>query len=211
MSDRTASRVIDISTPLDERTPWYPGDSRFERRIVSSMKDGAGYNLSALSMSAHSGTHLDAPLHFIADGASIDQIAVERLVSEALLADFNGKDSIGVDELAALPLREGVSLLLCANTHMRSNPGERSACTLTRDGARYLVDRRINVVAIDWLSIESDDDPSYPVHHILLSHDILICEGLRLAGVADGWYTLLLAPLLITGGDGAPVRALLLR
>ncbi len=204
-------RVIDISTPLDERTPYYPGDHRFRREMVArSNPDGTGFNLSLLGMSAHSGTHMDAPCHFIADGKRVHEIDPARFVTPALVAEFAPGARIDAGHIAALPLRRGDALLLKANATRPADAAPDDFVCITAAAAQVVVDAGVHVVGIDALSIEAYDDPAFPVHRILLGNDVLIVEGLRLAAVAPGRYTLVLAPLLITDGDGAPARALLL-
>ena len=207
-----AFRIIDISTPLDENTPAYPGDARFSRTVVSSISaTGEGYTLSRLAMSAHSGTHIDAPAHFVARGKTIDQIPSRRWVSPAIVLDLPDGDPITVEQLERQGIRTGDAVLLCANAGRDGSRESDAVSVLTPDAAAYLVSRKINMVGIDALSIETDDDPSCPVHKRLLRNNILIIEGLRLEHVQTGRYTLIAAPLLITGGDGAPARVLLVR
>lgn len=206
------SRIIDISTPLDEHTPAYEGDPVFERSIVSSIDErGEGYNLSRLSMSAHSGTHVDAPAHFLAHGKTIDRIQSRRWVSPAVVIDLPDGGPIADEQLQRQGIRTGDAVLLRANPDRHGDASPGSASALTLDAAAYLVSRKINLVGIDALSIEPYDDPDFPVHKRLLRNNVLIVEGLRLGKVDPGRYTLIVAPLLITGGDGAPARALLVQ
>lgn len=203
------SRIIDISTPLDEYTPAYEGDPVFERTVVASInEEGEGYNLSTLSMSAHSGTHVDAPVHFVARGKTIDQIQPRRWVSPAIVIDLPDSGPIASERLERQGIRTGDTVLLRANNG-RGDAATESASALTLDAASYLVSRKVNMVGIDTLSIEPYDDPDFPVHKRLLRNNVLIIENLRLEKVTPGRYTLIVAPLLITGGDGAPARALL--
>ncbi|MBE0642964.1 MAG: cyclase family protein [Bacteroidetes bacterium] len=204
------TRIIDISTPLDERTPVYAGDPAFTRTIVASIDDeGGGYNLSTLAMSAHSGTHIDAPAHFLAKGKTIDQIQPRRWLSTAVVIDVDGIRRIRTEDLERHGIRTGDSVLLRANAKRPADAHPDDFSSLSLDAAAYLVSKKINLVGIDALSIEAYDDPSWPVHKKLLRNNILILEGLRLQHVAPGRYTLIATPLLITGGDGAPARALL--
>ena len=204
------SRIFDISTPLDEHTPAYEGDPVFERTVVASISEkGEGYTLSTLSMSAHSGTHVDAPAHFVARGKTIDQIQPRRWVSPAIVIDLPDGGPIAAEQLERQGIRTGDTVLLRANKGSRSDAPPESASALTLEAASYLVSRKINMVGIDTLSIESYEDPDFPVHKRLLRNNVLIIENLRLEKVDPGRYTLIVAPLLITGGDGAPARALL--
>ncbi len=204
------ARIIDISTPLDERTPVYAGDPVFTRTVVAEIDDtGGGYHLSTLAMSAHAGTHLDAPAHFLAKGKTIDQIPPRRWLSSALVIDVEGRRPIHAEDLERHGIRTGDSVLLRANAGRAADAHPDDFSSLSIDAAAYLASKKINLVGIDALSIESYDDPSWPVHKRLLRNNILILEGLRLQHVTPGRYTLIATPLLISGGDGAPARALL--
>ncbi len=206
-----ASRIIDISTPLDEHTPVYSGDPVFSRNIVSSIsKGGEGYNLSTLAMSAHAGTHIDAPAHFLAKGKTIDQIQPRRWLSTAVVIDAEGKKPIMAEDLERHGIRTGDSVLLRANAERPADADPDDFSSLSLGAAAYLVSKKINLVGIDALSIEGYHDPSWPVHKKLLRSNILILEGLRLQKVSPGRYTLVATPLRISGGDGAPARALLI-
>ncbi len=204
------ARIIDISTPLDEYTPVYSGDPVFTRKVVAEIDaEGGGYNLSMLAMSAHAGTHLDAPAHFLAKGKTIDQIQPRRWLSSALVLDVEGKRPVRAEDLERHGIRTGDSVLLRGNARRAADADPDDFTSLSLDAAAYLVSKKINLVGIDALSIESYDDPAWPVHKKLLRNNILILEGLRLRHVTPGRYTLIATPLLVTGGDGAPARALL--
>lgn len=206
-----ASKIIDISTPLDAETPSYAGDPVFTRSVVSAIAaDGSGYNLSTLTMSAHSGTHIDAPAHFLAKGKTIDQIPAHRWISPAVVIDVPAPGPIDVPQLERQGIRTGDAVLLRANAGRAADADPDDFSALTHNAARLLVAKKINLVGIDALSIESYQNPDFPVHRKLLRSGILIIEGLRLAHVRPGRYTLVATPLLVTGGDGAPARALLI-
>lgn len=205
-----ASKIIDISIPLDEHTPTYSGDPVFRRTVLADFDEtGEGYCLSALSLSAHGGTHIDAPAHFLPKGKTIDQIPARRWLSPAVVLDLTGDNVVTVSDLEGKGIRTGDAVLLKANARRSADAGPDEFTSLTLEAATYLVSRKINLVGIDALSIESYSDPTWPVHKKLLRNNILIMEGLRLGHVKPGRYTLIATPLLITAGDGAPARALL--
>jgi arylformamidase len=160
-------------------------------------------------MSAHAGTHLDAPAHFLANGKTIDQIQPGRWLSSAVVIDTEGKKPIYAVDLERQGIRTGDSVLLKANAMRKADTSPDDFSSLSVDAAAYLVSKKINLVGIDALSIENYNDPEWPVHKKLLRNNILILEGLRLQHVAPGRYTLIATPLRITGGDGSPARALL--
>ena len=206
-------RVLhDLSVPLGPATLVYPGDAPFHRAQEASIAEGDGYNLSSLRMSAHVGTHVDAPAHFLADGVTIDAIHPSRWLAHALVIDTGEAEMIGAAQLAGSALEDGMAVLF----RTRNAPLLAAArftsefCALTPEAAQILIAARVGIVGIDYLSIERYDDPSFPIHTLLLSHDILIAENLNLFPVSAGRYTLVLAPLRIEDGDGAPARAFLL-
>jgi len=204
------ARIIDISTPLDEHTPAYPGDPVFRRDTVASIsEEGVGYNLSMLRMSTHCGTHVDAPRHFIPEGSTIDRIPLHRWISPALVIEISDTDLIEASHLEAAPIRPGDAVILKANADRHACAGHDDVRALSVSAAEYLVSRGINLVGIDALSIEAYDNPAFPVHGILLGNDVLVLEALSLFGVSPGRYTLIAAPLLIRDGDGAPARVFL--
>jgi arylformamidase len=203
--------IIDITTPLDHTTPSYDGDPVFTRTVLAGIaEDGSGYNLSSIAMSAHSGTHIDAPAHFLPDGKTIDQLPADRWVSPAVVIDLPAQGNIEAAQLEQCDIRSGDAVLLRANAERAADAGADDFSSLTQGAADLLVARNIHLVGIDALSIEPYHDADFPVHKTLLGREILIVEGLRLAHVRPGRYTLIAAPLRITGGDGAPARALLM-
>lgn len=213
MNTLSYTKVIDISMPLHNGVRYYPGDIRFRREVsVFTLGDADDVcTTSSLTMSAHSGTHIDAPRHFLASGRTVDGIPPHRFVSNALVLECNGRESAGSDFFRKHPIETGMSLLLKSGTDggLRPDAGNTSP-TISPDGARYLREKRINLAGTDGISIETDGDPTYPVHRHLLEGDIIILENLVLAQVEQGFYTLLVFPLLIRDGDGAPARAVLL-
>ena len=152
-------RVIDISIPIHPEMLTYPGDPVVSITRASDMERGEHSNLSVVSMSTHTGTHIDPPLHFVADGAAIDQVPFDVLIGEALVVDMRGIAAIGADELADANIPKGTERLLFLTDRSAawSEPTtvwpERYTA-LTQDGASWIVDRGIQLVGIDFLSIE---------------------------------------------------------
>ncbi|NOY05324.1 MAG: cyclase family protein [Chlorobi bacterium] len=201
-------KIIDISIPLDEHTPAYPGDVPFRLHPQSSIHDGEICNLSSLTMSAHSGTHIDAPYHFVSDGKTVDALLLDRFWCPARVVTVWGAPSIDVEHLQSDILKPGIAVLFkTVSGADDSKCGEFSG--LTVPAAERLRDARVNIVGIDRDSIEGEDDPAYPVHRTLLGGDVIILERVRLDHVGEGTYRLACFPLLIKGADGSPVRAVL--
>jgi len=205
-------RVIDISVPNGPSQHVYPGDPvpRVERN--KAILAGDVCNLSLLTMGSHTGTHVDAPYHFIDDGPRLGEVALDRMVGEALVADLRGRPAVDADALAHTALRSG-DILLCLtdNSARWAAPDfQRDFTYVTPDAADLLVERGVRAVGIDYLSIEQFGSSDFAVHHRLLGAGVFIIEGLDLRGVEPGRYTLVCLPLKFPDLDGAPARAVLL-
>jgi arylformamidase len=206
------TRVLDISVPNRPGMHVYPGDPELRVECVRTTAGGDVCNLSLLTLGSHTGTHVDAPYHFLGDGARLGDVSLDRMVGEALVADLRGRDAIDAAALDAVPLRAG-DILLCLtdNSARWAAPAFRRDFTyLTADAADWLVRREARAVGIDYLSIERFGSADFPVHHRLLGAGIFVIEGLDLSGVAPGRYTLVCLPLKFPELDGAPARAVLL-
>lgn len=203
-------KLYDITVPLSADLPTYPGDPPVTIEPVTRIARGDTANVSRLTLTTHSGTHLDVPLHFRDDGSSVDLLPLSLLVGKARVIDLRGVRAIDRKELARLPVRGEERLLLRTDNSLlweRSGFCTEYAC-LTPDGADYLLETGAKLIGIDYLSIERFDSDG-AIHRQLLDAGIVILEGLNLDGVEAGEYELLCLPLNVRGGDGAPVRALL--
>ena len=198
--------VIDISLSIDAGMAVWPGDppvlvepvSRVEAGDAGSPHVGA---VSRLALGTHTGTHVDPPAHFLAGGATVDELPLDVLVGPAVVADLTGGGPVDAARLAALDLPEGTVRVLLKTSA--------AGGLVTPDGAAWLVERGVQLVGADTLSIEPATD-DYPVHRCLLGAGVIIVEGLDLTAAAPGRYQLACLPLRIAGGDGAPARAVLL-
>jgi arylformamidase len=205
-------RVFDVSRPLRDGGLVYPGDPEIRVRSHSAIARGDDANVSSLALGSHSGTHVDAPSHFLPGGAPVDRIPIERLVGPAVVLDLPGAArSVGAAELSRSDLQGQRRVLL------RTRNSERDAstgftedyCALAPDGAEFLLRHGVELVGIDYLSIEAFGSGAYPVHHALLERGVVIVEGLDLSAVPPGIYRLVCLPLRLEGLDGAPARAVL--
>lgn len=178
----------------------------------ANMAEGAICNVSRLDFGVHSGTHIDAPVHFIEGAAGAEGIPLDALIGRATVVDATGiLGDIDQAVLRSLAIPAGTERLLFKTPNSRL--WERPAFSpeffgITEDGANYLVGRGIRLVGIDYLSIAPMHDPA-PTHVALLTAGVVILEGLDLRFVEPGEYTLVCLPLLLVGADGAPARALL--
>ncbi|MEI8354957.1 MAG: cyclase family protein [Deltaproteobacteria bacterium] len=203
-------KIYDISVPLSIDTPVYPGDPQIVLKPFLSIQKGDSANVSILSLSTHSGTHIDAPQHMDDGGATVDQIPLSTLIGRTLVVEIGGAKLIGRKELERLPIKGEDRLLLKTDNSQLWNQAVFSDgyASLSEDGAAYLIEIGIRLIGIDYLSIESFSGNGN-THKELLSQMTVILEGLDLSGVPAGIYELICLPLKIRGGDGAPARAIL--
>jgi arylformamidase len=206
--------TYDITLPISKELPVWPGDPPFEIRHIDSIAAGGNTNTSWISMSAHTGTHVDAPDHFLNNGKTIESLPLNVLSGRVYVLHLPKAKVITADMLkeAEIPPRTRRVLFKTCNSNHWSN-GENDFQTdfvgLGEDGARYLVDRGFKLVGIDYLSI-APYKQSRPTHEILLKAGMVIVEGLDLSQVSAGRYTLYCLPLKLAGSDGAPARAILI-
>mgnify|MGYP002395942330 CR=1 FL=1 len=207
-------RIIDISRRIGPDLPVWPGDPAIELRRQSSVADGDLATVSRLSCGSHSGTHVDAPLHFFADGASLDDWHLAGGIGPCQLIDCPGDGPLSAADLQA-QVAPGCRRLLIRSRNsadLVSAPQEfrRDYVALSPAAADWLVDAQVRLVGVDGPSVAPFDDPE-PVHHILLGAGCQILEGLTLAGVETGVdYVLCCLPLPLAAADGAPARAVLI-
>jgi len=209
-------RIHDVSLSIGRETLVWPGDPPIEVTPKLRIAAGDPANVSELRLGTHSGTHVDPPVHFIDGAPTIDVLSLERVVGEAVVADLRWANGpIGPEDLEGLGLAPSVSRLLLRTSNSslwRSPPvafPDHYAC-LSPAGAKWVVDRGIRLVGIDFLSIEERGAAGHPVHHLLLENDVIIVEGLDLGEVDPGPYTFICTPLKILDGDGGPARAALI-
>jgi arylformamidase len=200
------SRWIDISVPLDTRTLAWPGDRPFELKRDCSLANGGECNLSSFAMSAHLGTHLDSPLHYVAGGASLDSLPFDAVIGPARV--------LSLDDLEAQPVQPGERILLKtrnSDTEWWTEPFRDNYAHLSLAQARSLADRGIHLIGIDYLSIGGPGESGAEVHRVLLNAGVWILESLNLCGVEPGVYEIVCLPLRIAGIEGSPARAILRR
>jgi arylformamidase len=207
--------VYDISVPIRTGGLVYPGNPVISITAQQAISQGAGANVSRLDFGSHTGTHVDAPKHFFDDGAGVDALSLDVLMGPARLLAFSDTVlSIGEAELRAHDLT-GVTRLLLKT---RNSAWLASGSTefhpyytyLAPDGATYLASLGVELVGVDYLSVEQFHSGHHKTHRTLLERGIVIVEGLLLTGVPAGNYELRCLPILLAGLDGAPARAVLL-
>jgi len=206
-------KLIDISVPLDEKLASYPGNTPFSIEPIKRIARGDSSNVSTLLMSAHSGTHVDAPRHFFDTAPGTEALSLEMLIGRTRVIEVATRKAISADDLAAFDLSEDVRLLLkTSNSRLWGSPDFHSEFIgLTESAARHLVDHGVKLVGVDYLSVEVFHTPGAPAHHVLLGAGTVVIEGLNLRDVDPGVYEMFCLPLRVSGCDGAPARVVLRR
>lgn len=206
---------IDATATLDPATtPVYEGDAPMAFQFLKDMRKGDPLTLSAYSLGAHSGTHVDAPMHFIRDGAPVDRVPLDPLIGAALVVVIpNDVQAIDAAQLRRHPWRSAQRLLFrtrsSARGWMRSPVFHRDFAYIAPDAAQLMADAGVQLVGIDYISAEQFGAPAPLSHRILLGKGIPIVEGLLLEGIQAGHYDLVVLPMKVAGHEGAPARAVL--
>ena len=207
------SRIYDISVPIRSGGLVYPGNPEIDIALQQAMAKGASANVSTIRFGSHTGTHVDASRHFFDDGQPVDKIPLDRLIGPALLVGFSDDvRSVGAAELREHDLKDHKRILLrTRNSALLSRKEFVNDYTyLAPDGAQYLVDKGVELVGIDYLSIEQFHSGHHLTHRTLLERSVVIVEGLDLSVPPSGEYQFICLPLRIVGCDGAPARAVLI-
>ncbi len=208
--------LVDLTLPISEDLPGFPGSPAPGFLSWSDLKED-GYNLELLFMSSHSGTHIDAPYHFVRNGQTVDEVPVERLMRTAILIkapkaangeisksdiiSFEQKNRVIPDQSTVI-FHTGWQKNLSRKNYFTQNPG------LSKAAARYLASKHTNLVGIDSPSIDPGRDHGFGAHHLLLKNDILIVENLsNLEKIRQVEFSFTALPLRLNGASGSPVRA----
>ena len=206
---------IDATATLDPATtPVYEGDAPMKFDFLKDMRKGDVLTLSAYSLGAHSGTHIDAPMHFVLGGASIERLSLEPLIGPARVIDIpDAVQAIDAAELNRHEWRGAPRVLFRTRSSLRgwmaSSTFHRDFAYIAPDAAQLLADAGVQLVGVDYISAEQFGAPAPRTHRILLGKGIPIVEGLSLEGVRAGDYDLIVLPIKVAGHEGAPARAIL--
>lgn len=208
-------RYWDISIPLKDGMVCWPGDDAPSMKQVMFMDRGDMCNVTKLHMSVHTGTHMDAPRHFINTGVGIDQTSLDALIGEARVVEIADRVAIRRAELEALKPKTGERLLFktrnSTEAWARGADFEKDFVYIADEAAQYLVECGVRTVGVDYLSIGGFYHDTVETHVTILEAGIAVIEGLDLSEVEPGEYELICLPLKIAGADGAPARAVLRR
>jgi arylformamidase len=206
------SNWIDISVPVRNGMVHWPGDPPFHIERTLDQEKGDVATVSKMTLGVHTGTHMDAPLHFVRKARSIDSMPLDATVGRARVIEIQDKKSIRREELLGHAISAGERILFkTANSEHAwdSDAFEETFVFIAQDGARYLAEQRVLCVGVDYLSVGGFRDDGPETHHALLEAGIWIIEGLNLKDVAPGEYELVCLPLKLAGSEGAPARAIL--
>ncbi len=207
-------RIYDISVPVSPDMPVWPGDPQVSIERVAKIEDGANANVSRIAMSVHTGTHVDAPFHFLSEGSTVEHLPLDLLTGPAYVLDLPGVNVITSSELrdAGIPADTLRLLIRTANSVYWKESGSTFQTGFTginADGAEFLVNLGVKLIGMDYLSV-APYKQSRPTHEVMLKAGVVIVEGLNLSEILQGYYTLYCLPLKLAGCDGAPARAILL-
>ena len=206
-------RIHDISIPVRTGGLVYPGNPEIVIELQQAISKGAGANVSRISFGSHTGTHVDAAKHFFDDAQTVDEIPLERLIGPALLIAVDETlSSVGAADLERHHVDGHKRILI--RTRNSSFIGDRDFhrdyTFLSPEGAAYLTGKGVELVGVDYLSVEQFHSGHHRTHRTLLEKKVVIVEGLRLGGIKPGEYDFVCMPLRLEGLDGAPARAILI-
>ncbi|MBD0354352.1 MAG: cyclase family protein [Rubrobacteraceae bacterium] len=208
--------IIDITAPVSPRSVMWPGDDPPFHEFTSHTDRGDPSTVSRWSLSAHTGTHVDARMHFIPGGWTIESLELSRTVGPCLVVDLTHVERrIERADLEAAGVAGQVRVLLKTRNSilelLSRSEFEEGYVGISREAAEYLVEIGAETVGVDYLSVEPFEDKEFNTHHALLGADLVILEGLSLRDVEPGEYLLVCLPLKLAGSDGSPARAILMR
>jgi arylformamidase len=203
---------IDISVPMYSGMVHWPDNPAVRIERIQDLSRGDAANVSRLELGAHTGTHMDAPRHFLADGAGLDELPLDATIGPARVIPIVHPNAIHPEELEVHSLRAGERVLFRTRNSERCWKTDRFVedfVYISAAAAKYLVQRKVRTVGIDYLSVGGYVHDGVETHQILLGAGVWLIEGLNLAAVKPGAYELICLPLRVVGADGAPARAVL--
>ena len=206
--------IYDISLTISPKLPVWPGDPAIHLKQAGNMDNGDPCNVTHISMSVHSGTHVDAPHHFLNDNRTVEDLDLNVLTGKAFVIEISCEVNEITNEVlnsASIPIGVERLLIKTRNSEIWSRNEKgfiEDFVAINSDGAEWLVQNGIKLVGVDYLSVAPYGE-GVETHRILLSAGIIALEGLNLSNVTGGYYELYCLPIKIDGSDGAPARAIL--
>lgn len=213
MSDLGNATIHDISVTLGTESIDYPGDTAYSRNLI--MNSGDSFcNLSRLEMSCHSGTHLDVPFHFYADGKTLDDFQVTDFIKRVHVIEIMDPDRITASEVDWSLISPGEGVLFKTRNSreglVKSGKFVSDFVYLSSDAAKKVNECKASLVGIDYISIEQFGVKHFHSHLEVLGQDVIVLEAVNLESILEGTYTLMCLPLKLSGADASPVRAILI-
>lgn len=203
---------IDLTVPLREGMPVWPGDPELRLGFHQSIAEGDGVNVTEARMGLHTGTHIDAPNHFLPGAGGMETIPLAALVGPARVLEIENPEKVTADEIRKNHLT-GASRFLIKTRNSSERWWEKSFdpdfCHMTGEAAEVLLGAGMVLLGVDCLSVDGAESPDSPVHNLLLPAGVVLLEGLNLADAGPGDYELMALPALFEGRDAAPARAVL--
>jgi arylformamidase len=203
------STVYDITIPVREGLAVWPGDTPYRFELGWKMSEGQSVNVDTVTMSCHTGTHADAPFHFLPDGEGIGELDLSPYLGPAIVADVQGRTVITTDDLDDLNLSDAPRLLLKTGGWADHERFPETVPVIAPDVPAFLAERGIVLLGMDVPSVDEIESKDLPNHHALAAQGIHILESLDLRAITPGLYELTALPLRLMGADGSPVRAIL--
>ena len=202
--------IYDISLSISNDTIIWPGDPKVKLSLKNSLTNGDACNVTNLEMGVHTATHIDAPYHFIESGNTVDEILLESLLGKVYVIELQSKNLISLADIKKYDFSEHNKVILKTknSTYLQSANFNKDFIGLSLEAAKHLVANNIELIGIDYLSIESFHSNGL-VHKELLKNNTILLEGLNLTEIKEGIYELICLPLKLIGSDGAPARAIL--
>lgn len=203
----------DISVDLMEESIPFPGDPPFSMEMLLTLEESGICNVSKLEMSAHSGTHIDVPAHFIAGGDTLDAYTVKNFILPAHVLAVDDPESVKAGDLDGIDISPGDAILFktgnSASGRCRNGMFSENFIYISAEAANACIEKKAGMVGLDYISIDRYGDDTTPAHHKLLGSGIPVLEGIDLETAPPGSYSLICLPLKIKGGEASPVRAVL--
>jgi len=207
-------KIYDVSLPIENSMLVWEGDNKVSIKTIATVKRD-GVALSRFSFGSHTGTHIDAPNHFLEEKPGIDKIDLDKLIGRCIVVDLTKIKGLKIlpQHLKKINIKKGDRIVFKTRNFslLKRSSFPKDYVSLSIEAARFLVDRSIFLVGIDFLGIEKRGNPNHPVHKTLLSNGVVIVEGLDLSKIEKGVYDIICLPLKVVGADGSPARALLIK
>ena len=208
-------KIIDISILIDDKLPLWPGSALLEVNKISSISKGDEVNETRVSMNMHTGTHIDAPLHFVKNGKAIDSLPLDIFIGSVFVAEIKDVKEITADDINKLDIPKETTRILFKTSNSKLwesgvQEFQKDYVGLDESAAKWLADNNIRLVRVDYLSVTKFDNAT-EIHKILLKNQIALLEGIDLSKVETGEYQLICLPLKIKDIEATPVRAVLVK